>query len=154
MEVSFTILSKIVIHPTNIQTGNDANPENGAFARYIAVKSDLQMHVPDDISFEAAATVGVGIGSAGYGLYHVLNMRWPGADSNGNGEAVLIYGGSTATGAIAIQLAKLWVYENLNAALSANAYRSGYNVVTTCSPHNFDYVKSLGADTVFDYVRL
>lgn len=28
--------------------------------------------------------------------------------------------------------------------------RSGYEVITTCSPKNFDYVKSLGADAVFD----
>lgn len=147
------MLSTIAMRNTNIQIGNDANPENGAFARYIAVKSDLQMHVPDDISFEAASTVGVGIGSAGYGLYHVLNLKWPGADSNETGETILVYGGSTATGAIAIQLAKLYVYKNHNACVSANVYRSGYNVVTTCSPHNFDYVKKLGADSVFDYVR-
>lgn len=29
--------------------------------------------------------------------------------------------------------------------------RSGLEVLTTCSPSNFDYVKSLGADAVFDY---
>jgi NADPH:quinone reductase-like Zn-dependent oxidoreductase len=28
---------------------------------------------------------------------------------------------------------------------------SGYTVITTASPRNFDYVKSLGADYVFDY---
>lgn len=30
-------------------------------------------------------------------------------------------------------------------------YRSGLEVITTCSKHNFDMVKSLGADHVFDY---
>lgn len=44
-------------------------------------------------------------------------------------------GGSTATGSLGIQFAKL----------------SGYKVLTTCSPHNFDFVKSLGADAVYDY---
>lgn len=48
---------------------------------------------------------------------------------------LLIYGGSTATGSLAIQFAKL----------------SGCQVITTCSPRNFDYVKSLGAEAVFDY---
>lgn len=48
---------------------------------------------------------------------------------------LLIYGGSTATGMVGIQLAKL----------------SGLTVITTCSPHNFDLVKSLGADAVFGY---
>lgn len=48
---------------------------------------------------------------------------------------VFIYGGSTASGIVGIQLAKL----------------SGYKVITTASPRNFDYLKSLGADAVFDY---
>jgi len=47
----------------------------------------------------------------------------------------LIYGGSSASGVLGIQFAKL----------------SGFEVLTTCSPSNFDYVKSLGADKVFDY---
>lgn len=29
--------------------------------------------------------------------------------------------------------------------------RSGLNVITTCSPHNFDLVKKLGASEAFDY---
>lgn len=94
----------------NFHTGNDAKPETGAFAHYIAVKSDLQMHIPDDVSFEAASTVGVGIGTTGYALYHVLNLRYPGPETEDQGETVLIYGGSTATGSIAIQFAKLRVY--------------------------------------------
>lgn len=139
---------------TEIPTGNDANPETGAFARYIAVKGDLQMHIPDDVSFEAASTVGVGIGTVGYGLYHVLKLRYPGSEPKEHGETVLIYGGSTATGSLAIQFAKLRVFQmNKLACNSANGYRSGYNVVTTCSPHNSDYVKKLGADSVYDYVR-
>ena len=28
---------------------------------------------------------------------------------------------------------------------------AGYKVLTTCSPHNFDFVKSLGADAVYNY---
>jgi threonine dehydrogenase-like Zn-dependent dehydrogenase len=32
-----------------------------------------------------------------------------------------------------------------------NSYSSGLEVITTCSPHNFDYVKSLGADQILDY---
>lgn len=89
-------------------SGNDANRENGAFARYIAVKGDLQMHIPEGVSFEAAATVGVAIGTVGYGLYKVLQLPLP-DDKNQDvrGKTILIYGGSTATGTVAIQFAKL-----------------------------------------------
>jgi NADPH:quinone reductase-like Zn-dependent oxidoreductase len=50
-------------------------------------------------------------------------------------QTLLIYGGSTATGILGIQFAVL----------------SGYRVITTSSPHNFDYLKSLGASDTFDY---
>jgi NADPH:quinone reductase-like Zn-dependent oxidoreductase len=92
---------------------NDANPENGAFARYITVKEDIQMHIPNNVSFEAAATTGVGVGTTCYALYKVLGLSLPDStagDHSGQTEArdtVLVYGGSTATGSIAIQLAKL-----------------------------------------------
>ncbi len=90
--------------------GNDANPENGAFARYIAVKGDIQMHVPDNVGFEAACTVGVGVGTTGYALYKVLGLPFPDQAPETRGEEkelILIYGGSTATGTLAIQFAKL-----------------------------------------------
>ena len=49
--------------------------------------------------------------------------------------SILIYAASTATGLVATQFAKL----------------SGLQVIATCSPHNFPYLRSLGADAVFDY---
>jgi len=48
---------------------------------------------------------------------------------------ILIYGASTATGTLAVQYAKL----------------SGCEVYATSSPHNFDLLRKLGADHVFDY---
>jgi NADPH:quinone reductase-like Zn-dependent oxidoreductase len=48
---------------------------------------------------------------------------------------VLIHGGSTATGMWGIQFAKA----------------SGLTVIATASPSNFDRLRSLGADAVFDY---
>jgi NADPH:quinone reductase-like Zn-dependent oxidoreductase len=96
------------------EAGNDANPENGAFARYIAVKAALQMRVPDHVSFDEACTVGVGFATAGYALYKVLGLPFPNdvqkvpdKDEAKKQSTILIYGGSTATGTIAIQLAKL-----------------------------------------------
>ena len=48
---------------------------------------------------------------------------------------ILVWGAASSVGAMATQLFKL----------------SGHRVVATCSPKNFDYVKSLGADWVVDY---
>ncbi|KAM5440983.1 putative secondary metabolism biosynthetic enzyme [Microsporum ferrugineum] len=48
---------------------------------------------------------------------------------------VLVYGGSTVCGAIALQMIR----------------KSGFVPVCTCSPRNFDMVKARGAQAVFDY---
>lgn len=67
----------------------------------------MQLRVPDNVSFEAASTIGVGVGTAGYALYKVLDLPWPDAGGAATSETILIYGGSTATGTLAIQFAKL-----------------------------------------------
>lgn len=113
---------------------NERFPEDGAFADYIVVKGDLQIKIPDNLSFEEAATIGVGVCTVGQGLYQTMKLAWP-TEPISDGTPLLIYGGSSATGTLAIQFAKA----------------SGYTVITTCSPHNFDLVKKLGADHVFDY---
>lgn len=51
------------------------------------------------------------------------------------GKKILIWGGSSAMGSLSISYAK----------------QAGYTVVSTSSPHNFDLLKSLGADHVFDH---
>lgn len=117
-----------------VHGGNSVQPEDGAFAEYIVAKGDVQMKIPDNLSFQEAATLGVGIVTVGQGLYQSLKLALPTEPIKEN-TPILIYGGSTATGTLAIQFAKL----------------SGYKVLTTCSPHNFDLVTSLGADAVFDY---
>ncbi|KAL2159530.1 hypothetical protein VTH06DRAFT_2535 [Thermothelomyces fergusii] len=119
-----------------VHGSNKLRRNGGAFAEYIIAKGDLQIKIPDNLTDEEAATLGVGISTVGQGLYQALKLPLPGtaAPSNPPPE-ILIYGGSTATGILGIQFAKL----------------SGYRVATTASPHNFDYLKSLGADGVFDY---
>jgi len=116
---------------------NAVNHEDGTFAEVITVKGDLQIHIPDTISFEEAATLGIGITTVGQALYQSLGLVLP-EQSASSKQPILIYGGSTATGSLAVQYAK----------------QSGMLVIATASAHNFDYVKSLGADEVFDYTSL
>lgn len=107
---------------------------DGSYAKYIVVKGDLQIQTPDNISDEEAATLGIAVTTVGQGLYQTLKLPLPNSPAKKPFD-ILIYGGSTAMGVSGIQYAKL----------------SGARVITTASPHNFDYVKSLGADVVFDY---
>ncbi|KAI1621219.1 chaperonin 10-like protein [Exophiala viscosa] len=81
--------------------GNDANPENGAFARYIAIKGNLQIHIPDSVSFEAACTVGVGVTTTGVCTLLCAQIA---AAACGEGQDPH---GSTATETITSQFAKL-----------------------------------------------
>ncbi|GAB1207121.1 hypothetical protein APSETT445_005829 [Aspergillus pseudonomiae] len=113
---------------------NAIEPEDRTFAEYIVVKGNLQSKIPGNLSFQEAATLGAGIHTACQGLYQILKMQWP-TEPTKNAEPILIYGGSIATDPLAIQFAKL----------------SGSTVITTCSPHNFDLVRALAADAVFDY---
>lgn len=108
--------------------------DDGTFGQHITAKGDVQIRIPDNLSFEEAATLGIGVITAGQALYQNLQLPLPDSRKKAN-FPILIYGGSTATGAIAIQFAKF----------------SGAYVITTCSPHNLEYVKSLGADVVLDY---
>ncbi|KAI8630067.1 putative alcohol dehydrogenase [Xylariaceae sp. FL1651] len=117
-----------------VHGSNRANHESGAFAEYAVAKASVQRKIPDNLSFEEAATLGTAIMTVGQGMYKLLGLPLPTEPTN-EPFPLLIYGGSTATGMAGIQFAKL----------------SGLTVITTCSPHNFDLVKSFGADAVFDY---
>ncbi|KAJ5826009.1 hypothetical protein N7474_003147 [Penicillium riverlandense] len=121
-----------------VNGGDGTQVDNGSFAEYIVVKGDIQMKIPESVNFVDAATAGVGITSVGQCLYGPsglgLQLSEIGQEKPKE-EAVLIYGGSTASGLWGIQFAKL----------------SGYRVVTTCSPHNYSLVKAHGADIIIDY---
>ncbi|KAJ3546370.1 hypothetical protein NM208_g2038 [Fusarium decemcellulare] len=118
-----------VISGQNILRKND-----GAFAEMIIVKGDVQMKIPENMSDIDAATQGIALITMGVGLYRTLKLPLP-DESPESPFPVFIYGGSTAMGISAIQFAKL----------------SGAMVITTSSPSNADYLKSLGADHVLDY---
>lgn len=118
---------------------------NGAFAEYVRVRADLLARMPPPVQGQFSLTV-LQAATLGTALATCLLALWsPDAlGLLGNPEEpiisekpipVLIYGGSTATGTIAVQLLKL----------------SGYDPIATCSPRNFDLVRSRGASAVFDY---
>lgn len=97
--------------------------KQGALAEYVAIRSNLIIHRPPNVSpVEAAGLACVGL------------TALQGIDSLGleSGQTVFVYGGSSAVGAFAIQIAKA----------------RGYRVVTSASGKNETFVRSLGADEV------
>lgn len=93
-----------------VKGADNTRPESGTFAEYIVAKAAIQMKIPDGVSFEDAATVGVGATTAGQCLFgpSCLKLQWPENGSHHeNRESILVYGGSTASGSWIIQFAKL-----------------------------------------------
>ncbi|EPS94249.1 NAD-binding protein, partial [Fomitopsis schrenkii] len=113
--------------------------DSGAYAEYVKTPAVLAWVVPPEtLTHQQAATVSAGLCTAAQCLYHPkrLGLVEPPNVVAGQ-EWVFVHGGSSSVGQYTIQLAHL----------------SGYKVVTTASPHNFDLVVQLGADAVYDYKR-
>lgn len=146
------IVEEVGSQVTNFKKGDNVSslvignvsPNNGAFAEYFVAKPQGTIKYDHDLvsslesksstidSFEGAASVTVGLVTVGISFAHSLNI----AKNKEKGDSILIWGGATATGILAIQVAKL-VY-NLN-------------VIVTASPKNHEYLKDLGADHTLDY---
>jgi NADPH:quinone reductase-like Zn-dependent oxidoreductase len=109
----------------------------GAFQTYTVALDHMAAPIPDALPYEAAAVLPLGLSTAACGLFQKdhLALQHPTLAPKPTGKAVLIWGGATSVGCNAIQL----------------AVAAGYEVITTASPKNFDYVRSLGASQVFDY---
>lgn len=85
---------------------NIDQPFDGIFGEYAVVKGDVQLHIPSYMSFEQACTMPLGLATVGQGLYQQALKLNLDADPDTSNEWVLIYGGSSATGSLAIQFAK------------------------------------------------
>ncbi|KAI4098847.1 MAG: hypothetical protein LQ339_006250 [Xanthoria mediterranea] len=112
-------------------------PEQGGFQDYVVLHDFMTCKIPDSMSFTEAAVFPLCIATAAIGLFskEYLGLPFPALNPTDSGKTVFVWGGSSAVGSNAIQLSKA----------------AGFKVVTTCSSRNYDFVKSLGADKVFDY---
>lgn len=86
---------------------NASEKEDGCFGEYTVVKEGCSMRVPDRMSPEEAATTGVAVLTIALGLYQKLGMQMPGAKGAKKNEWMMVYGGSSAMGSMAIQCAVL-----------------------------------------------
>lgn len=114
---------------------NPADPTIGAFAEYTAAVEWILLKLPQEFSFEQGATLGISFLTAGLALFKSLGIPGRPLEPAKKPLPILVYGGSSSCGTASLQLLR----------------EAGHIPITTCSPHNFDLVKSYGAVEVFDY---
>lgn len=100
---------------TNIEVGdrvcgaqhamNANSPQRGSFGEFNISAGKIWLKLPDSMSTEGGATLGAGISTAGLAL-KLLGLPLPDAPVQKPAH-ILVYGGSTATATIAIQLLRL-----------------------------------------------
>ncbi|KAJ5934153.1 Polyketide synthase enoylreductase [Penicillium verhagenii] len=126
--------------------GATKGPAMGGFQEYVVIESELVCRIPDSMPFEEGVVLPLGFSTAAHALANeeYLGLEMPGsrtgtsistAPGDQGKECVLIWGGSSSVGSNAIQL----------------AVAMGLEVLTTASPRNFESLKELGANMVFDY---
>ncbi|KAH6855615.1 putative alcohol dehydrogenase [Chaetomium sp. MPI-CAGE-AT-0009] len=144
-----------------VMGANPDQPTRGAFAQFVAADPVVLARLPELWDWESGAGLGGScIGAVGQALFKELQLVSPGdlgtlvvqarkvAAQRGDQsqippsiaksdlpKVVLVYGGSTASGTIALQLIRL----------------AGYIPITTCSPRNNALVTAYGAVASFDY---
>ncbi|RYN75492.1 hypothetical protein AA0117_g6387 [Alternaria alternata] len=109
-----------------------SNPYNGAFAEYSIADARHLLRIPDSVSDLQAAAIGaIGWGTAALSMSDPTALNLPGLPSKPDARnlPILVYGGATATGIMAIQMLK----------------RSGYAPIAVCSPQSAAFCISLGA---------
>ncbi len=99
----------------------------GAYAEKVAVKAQIIAKKPDHLGHAEAAAMALTSLTTLWTLEDTVQLQ--------AGETILIQGGAGGCAGFGIQYAK----------------HVGATVITTASPDNHDYVRSLGADQVIDY---
>jgi len=88
-----------------------ANPidhESGAFAEYLRADPEFTFNMPDSMSFERAASIGSSVlATLGLALFRAMPISFMPGRCAGKPQQVLIWGGSTSVGTMAIQLLRL-----------------------------------------------
>nr|A0A3Q9U4Z5.1 RecName: Full=Trans-enoyl reductase pvhC; Short=ER pvhC; AltName: Full=Varicidin biosynthesis cluster protein C [Talaromyces variabilis]AZZ09612.1 PvhC [Talaromyces variabilis] len=114
---------------------NPADPTIGAFAEYTAAVEWILLKLPPSITFEQGATLGISFLTSGLALFRSLGIPGRPLEPAPKPLCILVYGGSSSCGTASLQLLR----------------EAGHIPITTCSPHNFELVKSYGAVDAFDY---
>ncbi|MCC6713256.1 MAG: zinc-binding dehydrogenase [Candidatus Dadabacteria bacterium] len=100
----------------------------GGFAEYVKVPAVNAVPIPDEVSYDDAATLPICYVTAWYGLFDRGNMQ--------KGETVLVHAAGSGTGSAAVQIAK---------------EGGAFVIATAGSDEKLEKVKKLGADATVNY---
>ncbi|EJD07038.1 GroES-like protein [Fomitiporia mediterranea MF3/22] len=127
--------------------GHVFSNDKATFQQYSTVPAEIAVKLPENISFDEAASIPLCIATAAVGLYSErpegvgkYTPCWEeGGEGLYRGKPIVIFGGSSSVGQFGkrrlIQFARL----------------SGFSpIITTASLHNSEFLKSLGANYVVD----
>lgn len=126
------VVVKVGSNVTDFKVGDSvftrpATTNRGTYAEYLSVDTNLLAKMPEEMSFEEAASIPLAGLTAWQCLVDFGNIQ--------KGAKVLVHAGAGGVGIFAIQIAK-----------SFGAY-----VATTASENNIEFLTSLGADEVINY---
>lgn len=99
----------------------------GGYGQYTTVSANVLAWLPDGLDYAAAAALPCAGFTAYQSLHRKLRVQ--------AGKTMLVHGGAGGVGGFAVQLARA----------------AGVTVFATCSRHNVNFVKDLGAAEVIDY---
>jgi NADPH:quinone reductase-like Zn-dependent oxidoreductase len=118
---------------------SSGNLDHCAFQTYSIGNTTATGAIPSSMSFEHAAVFPTAIGTTSVAFFDLMGLPRPPVDgvpdSDRKRQGILIWGGSSSVGSVAIQVAHLM----------------GFTVFTVASEQHHALLRSLGADEVFDY---
>ncbi|MCJ1311695.1 hypothetical protein MMC25_005368 [Agyrium rufum] len=122
----------------------------GSYAEFAVSWDYTTFHIPDEITFEEAATIPLACMTAAVGLYKQLSLPEPWQPTL-KPLPILIYGGSSAVGAFAIKLARL---SNMHPIITVAGSGSEY-VNTLLDPAKGDVIIDYryGKDAVLSGIK-
>jgi len=116
-----------------------SNPEEGGFNLFTLCNALVVQKIPSSMDYTSATVLPLAISTAATCLFKKETIALPLPTSttkpSPTNKSVLVWGGSSSVGAVAIQL----------------AVGAGVKVVSVASAHNLDKLKELGAYAAFDY---
>ena len=125
---------RAVGHAWSFKTGK---PEDAAFNLYTRLPAANSAVIPSKIAYKEAAvlpmaidTVSCGLNAEGY-----FGLPFPTTDPKPSGRVLIVYGGSSSVGSMAIQIGTAM----------------GFRVIAIAGAKNFDLCRRCGASDVFDY---